>query len=112
VGSDQRENGPSGTSASGSTADAVHLDRQGVTFLGPAESFAMMDVLDQAGFPVRLGGQDQGPGSHGGRSGDPYGAQRGLGGRPGWATKGALPGAAAPLEGGGGKRGLQGRVSQ
>lgn len=51
------EHGPSGTWASGSMAGAVHLDRQGVTFLGPAESFAVVDVPGQAGVPVRVGGR-------------------------------------------------------
>nr|WP_258013161.1 fimbria/pilus outer membrane usher protein [Stenotrophomonas maltophilia] len=51
------EHGPSGTWASGSMAGAVHLDGQGVTFLGPAESFAVVDVPRQAGVPVRRGGR-------------------------------------------------------
>lgn len=51
------EHGPSGTWASGSMAGAVHLDRKGVTFLGPAESFAVVDVPGQAGVPVRVGGR-------------------------------------------------------
>jgi outer membrane usher protein FimD/PapC len=51
------EHGPSGIWASGSMAGAVHLDRQGVTFLGPAESFAVVDVPGQAGVPVRVGGR-------------------------------------------------------
>jgi hypothetical protein len=38
-------------------AGAVHLDRQGVTFLGPAESLAVVDVPGQAGVPVRVGGR-------------------------------------------------------
>jgi len=51
------EHGPSGTWASSSMASAVHLDRQGVTFLGPAESFAVVDVPRQAGVPVRVCGR-------------------------------------------------------
>lgn len=51
------EHGPNGTWTSGSMAGAVHLDRQGVTFLGPAESFAVVDVPGQAGVPVRVGGR-------------------------------------------------------
>ncbi|HIE0523691.1 TPA: fimbria/pilus outer membrane usher protein [Stenotrophomonas maltophilia] len=51
------EHGPSSTWTSGSMAGAVHLDRQGVTFLGPAESFAVVDVPRQAGVPVRVGGR-------------------------------------------------------
>ncbi|MRE91111.1 hypothetical protein CEE61_10055 [Stenotrophomonas maltophilia] len=51
------EHGPSSTWTSGSMAGAVHLDRQGVTFLGPAESFAVVDVPGQAGVPVRVGGR-------------------------------------------------------
>jgi len=51
------EHGPRGTWASGSMAGAVHLDRQGVTFLGPAESFLVVDVPGQPGVPVRVGGR-------------------------------------------------------
>lgn len=48
------------TEASGSFSGAVHLDRGGVSFLQPADAFAVVDVPGQGGVPVRVNGVSAG----------------------------------------------------